>query len=262
MDLCGYLIATEPEKWEVLSIPCLSINSEGEEEALWPLKHSVADLHHLEEVNSFVYETQFMQNPKPLEGLMYQSLRTYQTLPMERGTRKNYTDTADTGADYLCSICYLETKTAMYVTDVLYTDKPMEYTEPETARMLLRNETQRVRIESNNGGRGFSRNVERHVREAGTRAAKAMAFAWFFQGANKQSRIFTRSAEVQNLIFFPEGWEARWPQFASAVKSFRKEGSNLHDDAPDALTGMCEDFRKAPRQLTDEEQEEMGSILY
>lgn len=261
-DLCGYLMATEPEKWEVLSIPCLTRNAEGEEEALWPLKHTVKDLHHLEEVNTFVYETQFMQNPKPLEGLMYQALRTYQTLPMERGTRKNYTDTADTGADYLCSICYLETKTAMYITDVLYTDNPMEYTEPETARMLLRNDTQRVRIESNNGGRGFSRNVERNVRETGSQGGRRMSFTWFFQGANKQSRIFTRSAEVQNLIFFPEGWELRWPQFANAVKSYRKEGNNLHDDAPDALTGMCEDFRKAPRQLSDEEQEAMESILY
>lgn len=266
-DLCGYLQAIEPGEWEVLSIPCLEIGEDGTEEALWPFKHTVEELHKIENANSFVFDTQYMQNPKPIEGLMYATLRTYQTLPLEKGIRKNYTDTADEGADFHCSICYFETKTAMYVTDVLYTNKPMEYTEPKTAEMLLLNETQRAKIESNNGGRGFARNVERIVREQNTpehpnKVARRMTFKSFTQTARKAVRIFTRSAEVQNLIFFPEGWEQRWPQFANAVKGYRKEGKNLHDDAPDVLTGMCEDFRKAPEPLTPEQLQRMDEILY
>lgn len=261
-DLCGYLQSIEPDEWEVLSIPCLEIDSEGKETALWPFKHTVEELHKIEAANSFVFETQYMQNPKPIEGLMYGTLRTYSALPLEKGTRKNYTDTADTGADFLCSICYYETKTGMYITDVLYTNKPMEYTEPKTAEMLLRNETQRVKIESNNGGRGFARNVEKTVREFDGKVARAMRFKTFTQSANKQVRIFTRSAEVQNLIFFPEDWETRWPQFAAAVKGHRKEARNLHDDAPDVLTGMAEDFRKAPEQLSAQQQQAYAALIY
>lgn len=261
-DLCGYLQSIEPDEWEVLSIPCLETDQEGNETALWPFKHTVEELRKIENANSFVFDTQYMQNPKPLEGLMYPTLRTYSAIPPEKGMRKNYTDTADTGADFLCSICYVETKTAMYVTDVLYTDKPMEYTEPKTAEMLLLNETQRAKIESNNGGRGFARNVEKLVREAGGKVSRKMNFKPFHQTDNKQVRIFTRSAEVQNLIYFPEGWEMRWPKFANAIKGYRKEGKNLHDDAPDVLTGMCEDFRKAPEPLTPEQLERMNEILY
>lgn len=266
-DLCGYLQAIEPGEWEVLSIPCLEIGEDGTEEALWPFKHTVKELHKIENANSFVFDTQYMQNPKPLEGLMYTTIRTYQTLPLEKGIRKNYTDTADEGTDFLCSICYFETKTAMYVTDVLYTNKPMEYTEPKTAEMLLLNETQRAKIESNNGGRGFARNVERIVREQNTperpnKVARRMTFKSFTQTARKPVRIFTRSAEVQNLIFFPEGWEQRWPQFANAVKGYRKVGKNLNDDAPDVLTGMCEDFRKAAAPLTQEQLDQHEDILY
>ena len=261
-DLCGYLQSIEPDEWEVLSIPCLETDQEGNETALWPFKHTVEELRKIENANSFVFDTQYMQNPKPLEGLMYPTLRTYSAIPPEKGMRKNYTDTADTGADFLCSICYVETKTAMYVTDVLYTDKPMEYTEPKTAEMLLLNETQRAKIESNNGGRGFARNVEKLVREAGGKVSRRMNFKPFHQTDNKQVRIFTRSAEVQNLIYFPEGWEMRWPKFANAIKGYRKEGKNLHDDAPDVLTGMCEDFRKAPEPLTPEQLERMNEILY
>ncbi len=241
-DLCGYLMELEPDEWEVLSVPCISYNEDGEEEALWPFKHTIEELHKIESANQFVFDTQYMQNPKPLEGLMYSKLRTYDILPMEQSIRKNYTDTADKGADFLCSVCYVETPSGMYVTDVLYTDKPMEYTEVKTAEMLLINGTQLVKVESNNGGEGFARNVEKNVRLQGTPVALKMNFTSFFQSLNKNVRIFSHSAEVQNLIHFPSDWETRWPQFAQAVKGYRKVGRNAHDDAPDALTGMVENF--------------------
>ena len=221
-DLCGYLMELEPDEWEVLSVPCISYNEDGEEEALWPFKHTIEELHKIESANQFVFDTQYMQNPKPLEGLMYSKLRTYEILPMEQSIRKNYTDTADKGADFLCSVCYVETPSGMYVTDVLYTDKPMEYTEVKTAEMLLINGTQLVKVESNNGGEGFARNVEKNVRLQGTPVALKMNFTSFFQSLNKNVRIFSHSAEVQNLIYFPSDWETRWPQFAQAVKGYRK----------------------------------------
>lgn len=242
-DLCGYLMELERDEWDVLSVPCISYDENGQEEALWPFKHTLEELHKIEAANQFVFDTQYMQNPKPLEGLMYARFKTYDILPMEQSIRKNYTDTADTGADFLCSVCYVETPSGMYITDVLYTDKPMEYTEVKTAEMLLINGTQLVKIESNNGGRGFSRNVERNVRLQRTPVALKMSFTTFQQGLNKVVRIFSHSAEVQNLIHFPSDWEKRWPQFAQAVKSYRKVGRNGHDDAPDVLTGMVENFQ-------------------
>ncbi len=241
-DLCGYLQEIEPDEWDVLSVPCIYYDDDGQEQPLWPFKHSLEELRKIETANQYVFDTQYMQNPQPLEGLMYSSFRTYDVLPMEPGVRKNYTDTADTGSDYLCSICYFETKVGMYVTDVLYTDKPMEYTEPKTAEMLLTNQTSLVKVESNNGGRGFARNVERAVRYNGGTIANRMRFITFSQGLNKNVRIFSHSSEVQNLIFFPSDWEHRWPQFARSVKGYRKVGKNSHDDAPDVLTGMVENF--------------------
>ena len=51
---------------------------------------------------------------------------------------KNYTDTADTGDDYLCSINYGVYNGEAYVLNVLYTKDGMEITEPATAKMLTR----------------------------------------------------------------------------------------------------------------------------
>lgn len=237
-DLCGYLEGIEADDWEVLSLPCIERDEQGNERPLWPFKHSLDELRAIEAANSFVFETQYMQDPKPIEGLMYAGFKTYDALPPGILRRCNYTDTADTGADYLCSICYSRTaRGEIYVTDVLYTQQPMEFTEPETARMILRNDTETIDIESNNGGRGFARNVERAIREAGNYWARVNTFT---QTANKQVRIFSHSAEAQNMVYFPSDWALRWPSFHNALTSYRKEGGNAHDDAPDALTGAIE----------------------
>lgn len=242
-DLCGYLLELEGRieeggKWKVICLPALSIDEDGNEVALWVHKHTVEELHKLEEVNPYIYETQYNQNPTPLEGLMYTKFKTYSTFPIGHYVIKNYTDTADTGSDMLCSINYREYDDGeCYLTDVLFTSKPMEFTEPETARMIARGNVSLVNIESNNGGRGFSRNVEKNLRLLGNRTTTV---EWFYQGDPKEVRIFQRSAEVQNTIHYPENWERMWPEFAKAVKGFRKEGRNAHDDAPDVLTGICE----------------------
>lgn len=245
-DLCGYLQGIESDGWRVLSLPCIQTNEQGKECPLWAFKHTIKELREIEQANAFVFETQYLQNPRPIEGLMYGDFKTYETLPVGKYVRKNYTDTADTGADYLCSICYVESDAGMFVTDVLYTNKPMEYTEQECARMLARNDTDVANIESNNGGRGFARAVERNLRAVGNTWTKIQ---WFSQTKNKQVRIFSTSADVQNVIYFPVGWQTRFPAFYNAVSSYRKEGGNAHDDAPDVLAGMVEYYTKRGQRV-------------
>ena len=238
-DLCGKLIREEGEEWEVLSLPCITTNEEGEEVALWPFKHSLEELKKEKTKNSFVFETQYMQNPKPLEGLMYdREFKTYEAIPYsKKAIRKSYTDTADEGKDYLCSIAYEEHPHGNYILDVVYTQKPMEYTEVKTAESLTKHEVSESIIESNNGGKGFARNVEKQMREMGNNSTSV---DWFHQSENKNVRIFTKSNEVMNLTYFPKGWESMWPIFHTHVTTYMKVGKNEFDDAPDALTGTVE----------------------
>ena len=261
-DLCGYLQEIEPDDWTVVSLPCVTIDEEGHRQPLWEFKHTLEELEKIRLANSFVYETQYMQNPTPIEGLMYSHFKTYDTMPIEAHLprRKCYIDTADTGADWLCAICYEEYESGCYVTDIVFTNKSMEYTEPAVARMLVRNQTQEVVVESNNGGRGFRRNVEKLVRTLGN---WDMVFIDLAQTANKQTRIFTNSSKVQNMVFYPEGWEDRWTHYANAMKSYRKEGGNEHDDAPDCTTGIVERFGLfTSAEITDEEEEEIEDEVY
>lgn len=238
-DLCGYLISKEPDEWTVLSLPCIYRDAEGNEKALWEFKHTLEELKKERDSNQFVFETQYMQNPKPLHGLMYErEFRTYTVIPYSRNqVRKAYVDTADTGKDYLCAITYVETETYNYITDVYYTQEAMEVTEPKTAELLTKNGTEDATIEANNGGRGFSRVVEAQCRIIKNNFT---SFTTFHQSENKAVRIFTHSSEVQNVTLMPEGWEKMWPQFYRDVTNYMKVGKNDHDDAVDALTGTYE----------------------
>lgn len=243
-DLCGYLLQNEPGEWHVLSLPCIYTDENGVEKALWEFKHTLEELKKLEEQNPLVFGRQYMMNPQPAGGYLYgREWKTYETIDSipysKTKMRKSYTDTADLGTDFLCSIAYIETELAMYVTDVLYTQAGMETTEPLTARQLREQQTELARFESNNGGRGFARNVEAQTRLAGN---KDTVVEWFHQSNNKYSRIFTNANSVQNMVIMPENWKKRWPKFAKHVTTYMAAGDNAHDDAPDCLTGMVEYF--------------------
>jgi len=247
-DLCGYLLQNEPGEWYVLSLPCIEtevVDGKEVRQALWPFKHTLEELDSLNEKNGIVFQRQYMQNPQPAGGYMYpKPWKVYEEIPIvKHKRRKSYTDTADLGDDYTCSIAYEEHEDAMYVLDIVYTQSGMETTEPLTAKQILNHQVALARVESNNGGRGFARNVEQQIRIAGNKKTRV---EWFHQSGNKHNRIFTNASSVQNLIIFPKNWEKIWPKFAKHVKQYMAIGENAHDDAEDTLTGMAEFFGKDP----------------
>ena len=252
-DLAGTLLRQQglydaidnPNGWVVCKYEAIKTGApndydpRNEGEPLWEERHNLEKLSAIRERNPHVFESLYQQNPKPAEGLMYSfGFREYINRPATSYCiRKAYVDTADTGDDYLCGIVYDETDIGNFVVDVIYTQKPMEYTETATAHMLSKHMVAEAWIESNNGGRGFARNVERQMRQMGNNHTRVK---WFAQTDNKDVRIFVNSAAVQNLTYMPEGWHRLFPDFYRAITGYLKAGSNTHDDAPDALTGTVE----------------------
>ena len=186
----------------------------------------------------------YQQEPIDLKGKLYTSFKTYSgALPQFKEIR-NYTDTADTGDDYLCSINYGVTfANEAYVLDVLYTKAPMEDTEPATAKMLYNGQVNVARIESNNGGRGFARNVKRILEQEF--GSNFTTIKWFTQSSNKDARIYSNSSWVMQHIYYPEDWRNRWPEYYNAMNKYQREGTNKHDDGPDATTGIAENCAKS-----------------
>ncbi|KHD34353.1 terminase [Clostridium acetobutylicum] len=186
----------------------------------------------------------YQQEPIDIKGRLYTSFKTYTDIPKDdKGntvfeTIKNYTDTADEGSDYLCSICYGVYNKEAYILDVYFTKQGMEITESQTAKMLYENNVKIADIESNNGGRGFARNVESILRQKLN--WNKTSIRWFHQSQNKVARILSNSTFVMEHIYFPINWMDRWPEFYESMIKYQREGKNAHDDAQDAITGVAE----------------------
>jgi predicted phage terminase large subunit-like protein len=231
----------DPNKWYKINFEAIKtgdpteIDPRQKGEALWPERHGIEKLLKSRAMDPLKFECLFQGNPTSAAGLLYGSdWKTYQVLPPAI-IRKNYTDTADTGTDYLCSIDYDVCADGLaYVVDVRYTSEPMEVTEPLVAGGLLKNKVHYADIESNNGGRGFARKIQDMV-------YGKVSINWFHQSNNKESRIVSQAATVKQRIVFPDDWHVRWPDFYNHLTGFkRKFSANTHDDAPDAITGIIE----------------------
>ena len=177
----------------------------------------------------------YQQEPIDQKGRLYQSFQTYDVRSQYKKIWA-YVDTADDGSDYLCSIVWGECEDGTCeVIDVVYTQEPMEFTEKAVANQFINSRVNHARIESNNGGKGFARNVKETIK-----GKSATAVNWFHQSANKQSRIFSNSYWIEKNVKFPSDWAIRWPQYYEAMTTYQREGKNKHDDAPDATTGIAE----------------------
>lgn len=238
-DLAGFILGNYPD---VVHVNYKAVQDDGSMLCPEILSRKDYDLK-TKNMNKDIVAANYQQEPIDVKGRLYTKIKTYNEPPKDDNGNLlfkyilNYTDTADEGSDFLCSICYGMYENSYYILDVLYTKDAMEITEPATARMLTENHVGCAIIESNNGGRGFARNVERECKDLGNRHT---IIKWFHQSKNKVARILSNSTSVMNNLYFPVNWEDRWPDFAKAIKKYQREGKNEHDDAPDALTGVYE----------------------
>lgn len=197
-------------------------------------------------MNKDIIYANYQQEPIDVKNRLYTTFKTYEKLPPAHYIM-NYTDTADEGDDYLCSINYQMYNEEYYILSVIYTQDAMEVTEPAVAEMLTKDNVGNANIESNNGGRGFARNVKTNLRNLGNRHTNVR---WFYQGDNKVARILSNSTGVMNNIYFPLNWEDKWPEFAKHLKHYVRTGKNEHDDAEDCLTGVYENPKPKNTNMT------------
>ena len=234
-DLIGRVLKTDMDAWHILKMEAYD---REEDQMLCPALLSKESYQEKSKImDSAIFNANYHHNPVNIEGRLYKAFKIYSVKP-EFERIINYTDTADQGNDYLCSISAGVYQNELYILNVYYTAEGMEITEPATAEMFLKDKVSTAYIESNNGGRGFARAVQRILTEK--YATNKISIQWFTQTKNKQSRILTNSNFVMEHVYFPELWAQRFPEFYHAISSYQGKGKNKHDDAADALTGLVE----------------------
>lgn len=242
--------------WVLINFPAIK---EGEPtefdprhdgEALWEEKHSITKLLEHKSLDPVQFQCLYQGNPSSAEGRLYGEFKTYGD-KSEFGTfvrKGTYVEPAGKGTDYLVSICYdiyrspnttfneqtkkFEPILFALVTDVLMTQDGTEITTISVPNQINMQGSQKVWVESNNGGDQFGNTIKPKIKSQ---------VEVFFTSANKETRIVSNASNVMQHIVFPIGWESRWESFYNHVTHFlRYFRGNSHDDPEDCLTGIIE----------------------
>lgn len=250
-DLAGRILEAFPDEVELITY-----QAQNEQGAM--LCDDILNLKDYEflkrEMSLDIFEANYNQKPIDVKGRLYSEFKEWETKP--DGEVRNYTDTADTGSDFLCSISYVVFENEAYITDLVFTDEPMEVTEGKTADLFHRSDVTQAFVESNNGGRGFARNVERILNDEYN--SNRTIITPRPQSKNKESRILTSSAWVQNHVYMPPNWKTRWPEFYKQVMGYQRKGKNTHDDAVDVMAAIFENItaQPEPEVITTDEMDD------
>ena len=238
-DLAGKALSKLPESgYSVKHISMRTYDEETDTMLCEDVLSKESYFRKVKAMGSDIASANYQQEPIDIKGRLYSEFKTYDIKPKFKRIGA-YTDTADTGSDYLSSYIYgVTSDNEVYILDVVFTKEPMEVTEPLLARKLSEHDVNTCDIESNNGGRGFARNVERLTQSNYNN--HYTIFNWFHQSQNKQARILTNATWAMEHIYFPANWRHRWPELYQELMTYQREGKNAHDDAADALTGIVE----------------------
>lgn len=233
-DLCGYLIKQDPNEWTVLSLPCIKQDNT----ALWEFKHTLDELLKLKSDNETVFERQYQQDPKPLKGLLFpkHELSYYNPDSLYEDSFESslgYTDVADEGSDSLASVIGRNIQDRVYITDLVFNKSNTDVTLPLIANKIREQEVLYMRVESNSMGAMFGRNLQQEVPNCSILLVN--------NSKNKHTRILMEAEFIKKYFRFlsEEFQNEEYRLFMKELCSYMKEvGTQKHDDAPDALSGL------------------------
>lgn len=244
-DLCGvFLSDSNPEKdtWYVLKMKAYN---EETGEMLCPDVLSYKRYKSLEaNMDPVIFQANYNQKEIDAANKLLKPLKTYENLPLDSQGNILYdkhvcfVDTADTGEDSLVAMDSYIYQGDVYIKDIYGSKESMETTEIEVAEFILRNKPDLCIVESNNGGRGFRRSVERIL----TKDMKyyRTIFEDMNQSKNKEVRILTNATYIMNRVFMPLNWHVKHSIAFSEIMSYSRISKNEHDDYIDVLTKLAE----------------------
>lgn len=196
------------------------------------------------DIDEVIWAAEYMQEPTEAKGLLFpRSELNLFTLDEINGKEPDgvigATDVADKGNDYFSSPFAKIFKDRFFITDVVYTQDPVEVTEASLVATIIDTLCSNIRIESNNGGRLFARNIKRMLSEAKHTNCEVSTR---FTSANKETKILLRSGFIKKHFWFRSDYTrgSDYAKFMKSLTEYMKMGSGQVDDAPDSLVILVE----------------------
>lgn len=233
-----YSEAYSPEMY-VISISALDKDGKSfcEEVKTTEEYHSIRKV-----TDPIIWEAEFMQQPVEAKGLLYPpgELNRFKLADIEGKEPDGivgFCDTADKGEDFTACVIGKRIGDYTYITDVVFSQDPVEITEPLVAEAIIKNNVDIMRFEANNGGHQYSRNVKRLIERKSLCNIISEP-----NSKNKETRIIMQSGYIKEFFYFRDDFKpgSDYDKFMRQVTGYVRMGRNKHDDGPDALTGLAE----------------------
>ena len=203
-----------------------------------------------------IFGAKYLGEPIERDGLVFteDTLSYYNELPDEEPDRIiGYADVSHGGDDYFSLPIGYVYGNEVYIEDIWFENKfgGDDYSRPKVCNTVIRNKTQRLGIEKNNGGDFFCTLIEQDLRKRDYRCNITTHNAP--TNKSKRDRILACQNEIKGIateensyrLYF-KSREARKnnPQYCAAMQQLFKWNQNAnmqkkqHDDFPDSLAGM------------------------
>lgn len=170
------------------------------------------------------------------EGAIFNrnELKTYKSSELLKfESNMAYIDVADAGTDFNVCIIGKNIGAKIYITDIYCSDANADVTLPSVAAMLNLEKCSYVRVEANNLGAMYARNLQKAVPQIKVLQATSTS--------NKHTRILMDMPFIMEYFMFKHESE-RTPMYEEAIRQlcmYTKDGKAKHDDVPDAASGLA-----------------------
>ena len=183
-----------------------------------------------------IWLAEYQQQPIDIEGRLFSDYKRINQNEFDEFIVNNqvegrlaYIDVSDTGMDYTAMAIAAIVKNQTYIVDYVFNRDNTDLTIPQCAALLNKWNVSYCRVESNNMGAMFARNLQNLTKTKILQVANT---------TNKITRIIMQSAFISQRMQFVVKEEQQCLTFIENMLSFSKEGKNKHDDAPDCLAGL------------------------
>jgi predicted phage terminase large subunit-like protein len=183
-----------------------------------------------------IWLAEYQQQPIDIEGRLFSDYKRINQKEFDEFISTNqvegtlaYIDVSDTGMDYTAMAIAAIIKNQTYIVDYVFNRDNTDLTIPQCAALLNKWNVSYCRVESNNMGAMFARNLQNLTKTKILQVANT---------TNKITRIIMQSAFISQRMQFVVKEEQQCLTFIENMLSFSKEGKNKHDDAPDCLAGL------------------------
>lgn len=220
-------------------------------EPLWPYKHDMESIEQLKTHHrtAHVFQTQYMQDPQPEEGLLFPRTElTFFSMSELDLTKIDHKwlviDPADEGDNNYSAPLGCHIGAFIYITDVIYDTRDFEHTEPRTIELGKNERINRIILETNKEGTAYKRRL--------IKAFPTISVKGVHNTGKKIVRIKNNAFFIKKYMRFRNDYTigSDYDKFMQDVFKLLKDGSSKdHDDAPDSLAMYAKQAEKVFPEL-------------